>query len=380
MPSLIAQRPMTWNEVVGQARGIEVLQAALRNQRFLSRGIILHGVVGVGKTTVAYLAAKALMCTGENFLGCGECPSCLLIQSDGIDKHPDFIEIDGAVKPGVEGARDTIESTLTLPVLGKRRVTVIDEAHWLSAEAWSAYLKTLESGETDSIFLFVSQDYGKIQNNIRSRCIRIAFDRVSQDVLVGHLANVASKNDIAADLDALKLIARQANGIVRDAVQYLNTCGALGVRVDTKTVRNVIDTTLDDMCERLLQTIAARDQVGAIKLADALVRKEMPGKVAERMLSLYSRAIYTEDPELRKIYLGLPDVSAVAGVLIKWAAVQHAPADIVTIIVFELLKTQSAVRAHSAGAVRPNPQPTVTVPPARQKSSLEAMLDDDEVV
>jgi DNA polymerase-3 subunit gamma/tau len=320
------------------------------------------------------------MCTGkEDLLGCGECPSCLLVQSDGIDKHPDFIEIDGGVKPGVEGARETIESTLTLPVLGKRRVTVVDEAHWLSAEAWSAYLKTLESGETDSIFLFVSQDYGRIHLNIRTRCIRIAFERVNQEVLVGHLANVAAKNDIAADLDALKLIAHQTKGIVRDAVQYLNTCGALGVRVDTKTVRMIIDTTLDDLCERLLQTIAARDQVGAIKLADALVRKEMPGKVAERMLSLYSRAIYTEDPELRKIYLGLPDVSAVAGILIKWAAVQYAPADIVTIIVYELIKTQSAIRTHSVESVRPKSQPTVITASARQRSPLEALIDDEAV-
>jgi DNA polymerase-3 subunit gamma/tau len=380
VPTLIAQRPSHWNDVIGQTRALDVLQAALRNQRFLSRGIILHGVVGVGKTTSAYLAAKALMCTGEEtLLGCGECPSCLLVQSDGIDKHPDFIEIDGAVKPGVEGARETIESTLTLPVLGKRRVTIIDEAHWLSPEAWSAYLKTLESGETDSIFLFVSQDYGRIQPNIRSRCIRIAFDRVNLEVLVGHLANVASKNEIACDLDALKLIARQTKGIVRDAVQYLNTCGALGVRVDVKVVRQVIDTTLDDLCEKLLLTLAARDQVGAIKLADDLVRKDMPGKVAERMLSLYSRAIYTDDAHLRKIYLGLPDVSAVAGVLIKWAAVQHAPADIVTIIVYELLRTQNAVRTHSVASAHPKPQPTPQITPTSRKSSLEAMLDDEAV-
>src|SRR5271156_6105893 len=120
MASLIAQRPDTWNSVIGQTRAIKVLQAALRNPHFLSRGIILHGVVGVGKTTSAYLAAKALMCLDEKQpLGCGECASCQLVQSDGIDKHPDFIEIDGAVKSGVGDARDTVESTLTLPVLGK---------------------------------------------------------------------------------------------------------------------------------------------------------------------------------------------------------------------------------------------------------------------
>jgi hypothetical protein len=229
------------------------------------------------------------------------------------------------------------------------------------------------------MFLFVSQDYGKIQNNIRTRCIRIAFERVNEDVLVGHLANVAAKNEIAADLDALKLIARTSKGIVRDAVQHLNTCGALGVRVDTKVVRQVIDTTLEDLCEKLLQTIAARNQVEAIKLADELVRKDMPGKVAEHMLSLYSRAIYDNDPELRKIYLGLPDVSAVAGVLVKWAAVQHAPADIVTIIVYELLRTQSGIRTHSVESTRPKSQSTPQTAPTSRKSSLEGLLDEEAV-
>ena len=379
MSTLIAQRPAQWNDVVGQTRAIEVLQAALKNERFLSRGIILHGVVGVGKTTSAYLAAKALMCTGDNHLGCGECPSCLLIQNDGIDKHPDFIEIDGAVKPGVEGARETIESTLTLPVLAKRRVTIVDEAHWLSAEAWSAYLKTLEAGDTDALFLFVSQDYNKIQLNIRTRCLRIGFDRVSQDVLVGHLANVAARNGITYDLDALKLIVRTTKGIVRDAVQYLNTCATFGTKVDADMVRMVIDTSLEDLCEKLLQTIAARNQIEAIKLADELVRKEMPGKAAEHLLSLYSQAIYADDPELRKVYLGLPDVSAVAGILIKWAAIQHAPADVITIIVFELLRTQTTVRAVQALPASPKPQNAPTSAPVRSKSPLEAMMDDEAV-
>src|SRR5271167_3075495 len=380
MPSLIAQRPAQWNDVIGQSRAIKVLQSALRNQRFLSRGIILHGLVGVGKTTSAYLAAKALMCLDEHqHLGCGECASCQLIQTDGIDKHPDFIEIDGAVTPGVDGARSTIESTLTLPVLGKRRVTIIDEAHWLSPEAWSAYLKTLENGDTDSVFLFVSQDYGKIQANIRTRCIRIAFERVNQDVLVGHLANVATKNEIAYDLDALKLIARMSKGLVRDAVQWLNTCATFGTKVDSEMVRMVVDTSLEDLCEKLLQTVAARKQVEAINLADELVRKEMPGKAAERMLSLYSQAIYSDDPEIRKIYLGLPDVSAVAGILIKWAAVQHAPADVITIIVYELLRTQNAIRPAGASLTPPKAQITPTAPPVVRKSHLESLLDDEAV-
>jgi len=374
--NLIAQRPAHWNDVVGQQRPIKVLQAVLRNTKFLSRGLILYGVVGVGKTTTAYLLARALMCTGQDPLGCGACPSCELVATDGIDKHPDFIEVDGAVRPGVDAAREMVETTLSLPVIGRRRVTVVDEAHFLSPEAWGAYLKTLESGSTDSVFVFVTNEVGSIRKNIASRCIRIPFERVPDETLVGHLASVATANAIAYELDALRLIARQAKGIVRDAVQYLDTCAALGVTVTPDVVKLAVDMSLEDLCERLMLTIARRDQPGAIALADELVRKEMPGRAAERMLSLYSRAIYTKDEELNKIYLGLPDVGRVADVLVKWAAVQAAPADVITVIVYELLKTQQSV--HSPRPIR-QPSPSAPTPAPVKRSPLAAMMDDEAV-
>jgi DNA polymerase III subunit gamma/tau len=353
-----------------------VLQAVLRNTKFLSRGLILYGVVGVGKTTTAYLLARALMCTGQpEELGCGQCPSCLLIRDEGIDKHPDFIEVDGAVRPGVEAAREMVDTTLSLPVIGRRRVTVVDEAHFLSPEAWGAYLKTLESGNTDSVFVFVTNQVGSIQRNIASRCIRIPFERIPDGTMVGHLASVATANQIAYELDALKLIARQSKGIVRDAVQYLDTCGALGVTVTPDIVKTVVDTSMEDLCERLLLTIARRDQAGAVTLADELVRKEMPGRAAERMLSLYSRSIYTKDEELNKIYMGLPDVGRVADVLVKWAAVQAAPADVITIIVYELLKTQQSV--HTPRQIKPSLAAAAPAPVKR--SPLAALLDDEAV-
>jgi DNA polymerase-3 subunit gamma/tau len=373
---------MTWNDVVGQQRPIEVIQAVLRNAKFLQRGIILHGVVGVGKTTTAYLLARALMCTGQNPLGCGECPSCLTIQTDGIDKHPDFIEIDGAVRSGVEAAREIVESTITMPILGKRRVTIVDEAHFLSGEAWGAYLKTLESGDVDSVFIFVTQDFSKIQQNIRSRCIRIPFERVAQEVIVGHLANVATQNNIPYELEALKIIARQSRGVVRDAVQYLDTCGAMGVTVDAKTVKMVVDTSLDDLCERLLLTIASKNQTEAVKLADEMALKELPRQAAERMFSLYARSIYANDAELNKIYLGLPDVGKVAEILAKWASIQNAPADVVTIIVYELLKTSAPHALQTTpnkARLTPNKTSGAAPTPQVRRSPLAAMLEDEAV-
>ena len=198
-----------------------------------------------------------------------------------------------------------------------------------------------------------------------------------------HLAGfVAAKNDIAYELDALRLIVRQAKGVVRDAVQYLNTCAALGVTVDANVVKTCVDTSLEDLCEKLLLTIAAKDQIEAIKLADELVRKDLPGKAAEHMLSLYSRAIYTKDEVLNKIYVGLPDVGKVADVLVKWAAVHNAPADVITIIVYELLKTQSAARPpqtrDSNTQLRDN-KTSGAAPPQAKRSPLASLLDDEAV-
>jgi len=157
--NLASQRPKTWNSVVGQDRAIRVLQAVLTTAKFIPRGFLLEGVYGVGKTTVAYLLARALMCTGEHPLGCKIssgtlldmkiCPSCRTVDRDGIDNHPDFQEVDagstkdGVAKSGVDAAREIIVTAETLPVLGRRRVTMLDEAHMLTPDAWKVYLKPL---------------------------------------------------------------------------------------------------------------------------------------------------------------------------------------------------------------------------------------------
>ena len=371
---------------MGQQRALDVLQAVLRSQKYLTRGIILYGVLGVGKTTTAYLVAKALMCNSTNEpLGCGKCPSCTLIQESGIDQHPDFQEVDGAVKSGVEPAREVIEVTLSLPVLGRRKVTIVDECQNLSSEAWSAYLKTLEQGETDSMFIFVSNEVQRIKQTITSRCIKIPFERVSRNTMVGLLSKVATDNNIPYDLDGLDVIARHSKGIIRDAVQWLNTAAACG-EIKPDLVKTVIDTSLEDKCTRLLLTIARKDQAGAVKLADEIGLNFTPQRIVETLLGLYARAIWQEDPEaeLRQIYVGLPNVGEVTDVLIKWSGLM-VPADALPLIVFELLKTQQSrnVRPTSAHSTTASAHSTVAsaartpAPVAPPKHALAAFLEDE---
>jgi DNA polymerase-3 subunit gamma/tau len=381
MANLIAQRPAHWSSIVGQQRGIDVLHAVLRNPRFLTRGIILYGVLGVGKTTVAYLLAKALMCTGTDPLGCGACASCLLVGESGIDQHPDFQEIDGAQKSGVEAARETVEVTLSLPVLGRRKVTVIDEAQFLSPEAWGSYLKVLEQGDTESVFVFVSNDIEKIKRTTTSRCIKVPFERAGRSAVVGLLSKLATENGINYDLSGLEVIARHAKGIIRDAVQWLNTAAALG-EIKPELVRTVIDTSLEDKCAKLLLAIAKKDQAAASRMADDIGLNFIPQHVVETLLSLYGRAVWQDDPEsdLKQVYVGLPNVGEVTGVLIKWSNLV-VPADVLPLIVFELLKTQQSKQlsrpaAASAAAMSPKPPPAVSTP----KKSLSAFLDGEEGV
>jgi DNA polymerase III subunit gamma/tau len=378
--NLISQRPAHWSNVVGQQRAIDVLQAVLRNQNFLTRGIILYGVLGVGKTTTAYLMAKALMCADDP-LGCGTCPSCTLIAESGIDQHPDFMEVDGAQKSGVEAARDIVEVTLSLPVLGKRKVSVIDEAQSLSPEAWGAYLKILEQGETESVFIFVSNEAERIKRTIMSRCIKVPFERVSRSTMVGLLSKVATENNIKYELEGLDVIARHSKGIIRDAVQWLNTAAALG-EIKPALVKTVIDTSLEDKCTKLMLTIAKKDQVTATKMADEIGLNFTPQRIVETMLSIYSRSVWQADSEseLKQIYVGLPNVGEVTGILIKWSAL-GMPADVLPLIVFELLKTQQSkqparVSVTTGFALNTTPPP----PPIRQKlSPLSAILEDEAI-
>jgi DNA polymerase III subunit gamma/tau len=312
--NLIAQRPSEWNAVVGQPRAITVLQAILNNKHLMLKGFLFHGFLGVGKTTTAYLLARSLLCTGKDPLGCGKCDSCLRIAEDGIDSHSDFKEIDAALYSGVDKAREIMELWGTqTPNLSKRRVIVIDEAHRLSSEAWDVFLKPLEQGNFCTSIIFVSNKADSIAGTIRSRCTQIPFELVHPDTIVGLLANVANRNSIIYELDALRLIARQSKGIIRDAVNVLGSAAALG--------------------------LVSIEQAAAIQLADEAGRKARPAKAIEMMFSVYGRAVFAEgDPDILPIYTGLPETGDVTALFIKWATTPNLPSNIMPLVAFELLK------------------------------------------
>lgn len=359
--SLITQRPKNFNGVIGQDRALRVLRAILRSDNFLLRGLIFEGVQGIGKTSVAYLTAKALMCTGGDPEGCGKCPSCKTISEEGIDNHPDFEEVAGAMKAGVNDARDIMTTAESLPVLGKRRIVMIDEAHALSQDAWKVYLKPLELGNTNTIFMFVSNQGNKIPDEIRGRCCRPKFGRVDGDVILGFLANVASANHIQYELEALKAISRASKGIVREALGILNICAAIGT-VTKQLVLDTMDDDLQDSALKIFGHIVNRDQHAAVAAADETCRTESPVRLIEALFIVYAKAVYRPElPEHQAIRTTFGDICGMTQIFLKWTTPQQLSSDIMPLLIVELMGINDIkIQKYTAGASRYNSAPEAT--------------------
>jgi DNA polymerase III subunit gamma/tau len=319
----------------------------------MPRGFIFTGVYGVGKTTAAYIHARALMCPDDP-LGCGRCASCLCIDHHGIDQHPDFREVDAASNSGVDRTRVLIEDSESLAVLGRRRVIMIDEAHRLSREAWDAFLKVLERGDTNGVFIFVTNEGDKIPGTIRSRCGTVKFSKVDTDTIVGVLTNVANTNQISFDLDALRIIAKAAKGHVRTAVENLATTAGFG-RVTRSSVEMVLDLSLHTQCIQVLALVSrskgASPQdienhlVEATRICDEACLANPPHKLIESLFSEYGRVMFAAESKAEsQIANVLTNISDITTVFIKWAGAENIPVDAVALLVHELIATQDINR------------------------------------
>jgi DNA polymerase-3 subunit gamma/tau len=351
MPNLITYRPTSFNGIVGQPRAIKIVTAVLNTARFMPRGFVLEGVKGVGKTSVGYLLARALMCLEEP-LGCGRCASCKTIVDHGIDQHPDFSEVDGASNNGVDHARNILLQSEALPILGKRRIIMVDEAHNMSSQAWDIYLKPLEAQDTNSIFIFVSSNGDKIPGTIRSRCAKARFQRIPEDILLGLLCNAATDHSIPYDLEAMKLIARNSVGIVRDAYMTLSTVASMGL-VTKDLVQAVIDTSLEEICTKIYLQMMKGDQTEAVRLCDEACGANSPAKVIEAMFETYGRVVFKPDTvTYQTIRNGFTNVSQVTSILIKWSLSTNLPLEALPIFIFELM---SVLRREDTGQLQKTP-------------------------
>ncbi|MDR1921149.1 MAG: DNA polymerase III subunit gamma/tau [Candidatus Adiutrix sp.] len=219
-------RPRTFADLVGQEQVSRTLQNALTTGR-VAHAYLFSGPRGVGKTTAARLLAMALSCEEETAARrpCGDCGSCLEIQNG---QAVDVIEVDGASNRGINEIRDLRETVKYLPAKSRYKVYIIDEVHALTKDAFNALLKTLEEPPPHVVFIFATTETHKVLPTILSRCQRYDFRRIRVEDIAARLAQVAKMENIQAEPAALELIARQAEGGLRDSLSLMDQAIASG--------------------------------------------------------------------------------------------------------------------------------------------------------
>src|SRR6187549_109989 len=211
-------RPQTFAELIGQDAMVKTLGNAIERGR-IAHAFLLTGVRGVGKTSTARLIAKALNCFGPDGQGqptiqpCGVCEHCRAIAEG---RHIDVVEMDAASHTGVDDVREIIDAVRYASVSARYKIYIIDEVHMLSKSAFNALLKTLEEPPEHVKFLFATTEVSKVPVTVLSRCQRFDLRRIAADRLAAHFAEVAKAEGVEVDPEALGMIARAAEGSVRD--------------------------------------------------------------------------------------------------------------------------------------------------------------------
>lgn len=264
-------RPKTFDEIVGQDHIVRTLENAIKNDR-IAHAYLFCGIRGTGKTSTAKIFAKALNCEkGPTTEPCNKCTICNGIDSGRII---DVVEIDGASNRGIEEVRDLREKIKFTPTEGKYKIYIIDEVHMLTNEAFNALLKTLEEPPKHAIFIFATTEPHKLPATILSRCQRFDFRRLTVEDIISQMEHILESNGIEAEERALEIIARNAQGAMRDALSVLDQCisysnGPITVEV----VTDVLGTVNDEILFGFAETVINKDPAKGMEIIEDIVSK-----------------------------------------------------------------------------------------------------------
>jgi len=364
-------RSQRFGEVLGQDPIVTTLRHAIMSDR-IAHAYLFVGPRGTGKTSTARILAKAINCTnrGEDGEPCDACPSCVAIREG---RAMDVIEIDAASHGLVEDARDLVMRALTAPSELRKRVYIIDEVHMLSPHAFNALLKLVEEPPEHVVFILATTDTHKVPPTMISRTQRFDFRRLPTDAIAGKLARISTSEGADADPQALALLARLADGGMRDAESLLDQVLAYaGETVSVEAVREALGLADDEAIGRLLDAYLSGDAPTALALIDELADagRDM-AQIADQAQEEARRRLLAsagDPPSARRLAQVLRAVAEAAGVGAREGRSR---------LILELLAVEPAA---AVAAPQPMPAAQPTTPstahePSRASSSVPARKD-----
>ena len=301
-------RPTTFDDVCGQDHITSVLKYECQSGKF-SHAYLFCGSRGTGKTTCAKILAKAVNCEDiQNGNPCGKCPSCLAIDNGSAI---DVLEMDAASNNGVDNIRDIRDEVVYTPSMLKYRVYIVDEVHMLSNSAFNALLKTLEEPPAHVIFILATTEMHKLPSTIISRCQLFDFRRISVPVITARLLKIAEADGIEISPDAAALIARIAQGGMRDAVSLLELCSGSRQRITVDLVNESVGISGRESIMKIARAVSEKDYETIFsEIATVAASSKDVAVFWQDLLNFYRDMLVTKTARDAAKYLDLTEVEA----------------------------------------------------------------------
>lgn len=395
-----AYRPEVFDEILGQGHIIKILKNQLATDT-VSHAYLFCGTRGTGKTTTARILAKGVNCTSGGEKPCGVCDACRGIK-DGT--YMDVIEIDAASNNGVDNIRELRESVKYPPAVGRKKVYIVDEVHMLSSGAFNALLKTLEEPPEYVMFILATTEPHKLPATILSRCMRLDFKRVPEEILATGMADICQQKGINVTEGALRLIAANADGSVRDGLSILDQCISGGQKnVDRADVLEFLGTAGEEVMLELTEKVILRQPSEALLLLEHIfadgkdVRQFMKDWLAhyrnllitkfiknpEDMLNLSPENVerirhQSDSLDLADINFAIIEISRTMAEA-KWSTQPRILLELCVVkLSTEMMEMTTAPARTASAPARPKVQPQANVSAAKAAPAAPAQPADDD--